>query len=201
MTLGRSAANSIKIKTDGEAGLRAVSCACCNPGPCGGCPSLTAAMDGATSITIGGSVNGIVIPAQTVSIVEPYGEVQYEVSDEWSYSPGSAGSDGCGAGNGLTRYEHYGPAQSVSISFSISKEGEECKVALNASYSFFGPADYWASGSGGTTIPLANLIGSHSFTFSGEACQQFFIDTDSEGNPIVETRCNAFGISAQVSIS
>lgn len=32
MTIGRSAANSIKIKTDGEAGLRAVECACC-----GGC--------------------------------------------------------------------------------------------------------------------------------------------------------------------
>ena len=30
MTLGRTSANKIKIKTDGEAGLRAVSCGCCN---------------------------------------------------------------------------------------------------------------------------------------------------------------------------
>ena len=40
MTLGRTAAGKIKIKTDGDAGLRAVECACCNPGPCGGCADL-----------------------------------------------------------------------------------------------------------------------------------------------------------------
>jgi len=33
MTLGRTSANKLKIKTDGEAGLRAVSCGCC--GNCG----------------------------------------------------------------------------------------------------------------------------------------------------------------------
>ncbi len=31
MTLGRTSAGKIKIKTDGTAGLRAVECACCNP--------------------------------------------------------------------------------------------------------------------------------------------------------------------------
>ena len=35
MTLGRTAAGAIKIKTDD--GLRAVECDCCNPPPCGGC--------------------------------------------------------------------------------------------------------------------------------------------------------------------
>jgi hypothetical protein len=154
-------------------------------------------MDGATSITIGGSVNGIVIPAQTVSIVEPYGPVEYSADDEWSYAPGSAGSDGCGAGNGLTRYEHYGHAQSVSISFSISKEGEECKVALSASYNFFGPADYSASGSGGTTILLANLIGTHSFEFPLTGC---YYPTGEEGEPL-PSQCNTINSSASISIS
>jgi len=195
MTLGRTSDNKIKIKTDG--GLRAVSCACCNPGPCGGCPSLTAAMDGATSITIGGSVNGVVIPPQTLSIVEPYGSVEYSADDEWAYAPGSAGAGGCGAGNGLTRYEYYGHAQSVSISFSISKEDEECKVALNASYNFFGPADYSASGSGGTTIPLANLIGTHSFEFPVTGC---YYPTDEEGNPL-PSQCGTVNYSAVIAIA
>lgn len=44
MTLGRTSDNKIKIKTDGEAGLRAVSCGCCNPGPCGGCPTILGAL-------------------------------------------------------------------------------------------------------------------------------------------------------------
>jgi hypothetical protein len=42
MTLGRTSAGKIKIKTDGEAGLRAVECACC--GPCGGCPTILGAL-------------------------------------------------------------------------------------------------------------------------------------------------------------
>jgi hypothetical protein len=42
MTLGRTSDNKIKIKTDG--GLRAVECACCNPGPCGGCPTILGAL-------------------------------------------------------------------------------------------------------------------------------------------------------------
>ena len=40
MTLGRTSAGKIKIKTDGAAGLRAVECACCVTGPCSGCPDL-----------------------------------------------------------------------------------------------------------------------------------------------------------------
>ena len=38
MTLGRTSAGKIKIKTDLPKGLRAVECACC--GPCSGCPDL-----------------------------------------------------------------------------------------------------------------------------------------------------------------
>jgi hypothetical protein len=41
MTIGRSAANSIKIKTDGEASLRAVSCGCCGSGPSCGFPAFS----------------------------------------------------------------------------------------------------------------------------------------------------------------
>lgn len=40
MTLGRTEAGAIKIKTDGDAGLRAVSCGCCASGPCNGCADL-----------------------------------------------------------------------------------------------------------------------------------------------------------------
>ena len=45
MTLGRTE-GLIKIKTDGTAGLRAVECACCNPGPCEGCPDLIDGLPG-----------------------------------------------------------------------------------------------------------------------------------------------------------
>jgi hypothetical protein len=171
-----------------------------NPSPCGGCPSVEE-ITGASSITIGGSVNGVVIPAQSVSIVEPYGAFEYSIDDEWAYGTGSAGAGGCGAGNSLTRHEYYGHGQSVSVGFSILKENNVCKVAIGASYGFFGPADYWASGSGGTTIPLANLIGTHSFTFPVTGCQQFHIGDDSEGNPIFDTSCNTIGMSAEISIS
>jgi hypothetical protein len=45
MKLGRSTSGAIKIKTDVEnSGLRAVSCGCCNPGPCGGCPTILGAL-------------------------------------------------------------------------------------------------------------------------------------------------------------
>ena len=44
MTLGRTADNKIKIKTDGSAGLRAVGCACCGPPlpffACCDCPAV-----------------------------------------------------------------------------------------------------------------------------------------------------------------
>ena len=40
MTLGRTSAGKIKIKTDTPKGLRAVNCACCVTGPCSGCPYL-----------------------------------------------------------------------------------------------------------------------------------------------------------------
>jgi len=45
MTFGRTSDNKLKIKTDGEAGLRAVSCGCC--GPICGWPAFSTPMEGA----------------------------------------------------------------------------------------------------------------------------------------------------------
>lgn len=60
MTLGRTASNAIKIKTDEEGGgLRAVNCACC--GPCGCAVSLPQSIrtlaDNATAESF--SINGL----------------------------------------------------------------------------------------------------------------------------------------------
>jgi len=41
MTLGRTSSGAIKIKTDGDAGLRAVGCACCGGCDCGEVPPLS----------------------------------------------------------------------------------------------------------------------------------------------------------------
>jgi hypothetical protein len=78
MTIGRSAANSIKIKTDGEAGLRAVECACC--GPCGGCPPLSDVLPASTYNTritglgcppnIFGSEQGLIDEEEELTIAE-----------------------------------------------------------------------------------------------------------------------------------
>ena len=60
MTLGRTSDNKIKIKTDGEAGLRAVGCACCGGGlgSCGCSPMSAAvktAIASATQVTVNGN--------------------------------------------------------------------------------------------------------------------------------------------------
>jgi hypothetical protein len=53
MTLGLTSSGAVKIKTDGEAGLRAVECACCNPGPCGGgCKTLANGFDFPTAVSV-----------------------------------------------------------------------------------------------------------------------------------------------------
>jgi len=209
MTLGRSAANSIKIKTDGEAGLRAVSCGCCGqvpPGLCGGCPSVEE-LTNLTAITIGGNIFGgampLTLPSQIVSIVEPFDSVEYSQEYPEYNLTGSAGGSLCGAGNSAS-YIYGGGVlvESVGVGFSIIRENNECVVQLGASYGLGGPADYSASGNGGTTIPLANLIGTHSFTFPVEQCQQIEVGYDEEmSQPIYATQCNTVNYSAVIAIS
>ena len=56
MTLGRTEAGLIKIKTDTPKGLRAVECGCC--GPCGGCPLLDNILS-ATSYSLSYSISNV----------------------------------------------------------------------------------------------------------------------------------------------
>jgi hypothetical protein len=176
--------NGKVITKDGK-----VSCNCC---ACFGCGSVAEITD-ATTITIGGIVGDVFnIPAQSVSIVEPYDIVEYQIT-EGDGSYGQAGGGLCGAGNGgnfLFPMEsvHY----TAGVGFEITKKDDECVVGLFASYSFGGPADYFASGFGGTTIPLANLIGTHSFTFPVTGC---FYPPDAP--PI----CNTTNFNAVITIA
>jgi hypothetical protein len=171
-------------------------------GPCAGgyCESLEE-ITGASSISIGGTVNSVVIPSRTVSIVAPYGDVPYEEYQEWAYYNGTASGGGCEGGNGVTYNWYYGHGESASVSFSLTMKDKKCKVALSASYSFFGPADYWANGGGSRTISVADLMGTHSISGTVEGCSQIHVGDDSEGNPIFETRCSTSGMSAEISIS
>lgn len=166
-----------------------VSCACC---ACSGCKSVAEITD-ATTITIGGIVGDFLnIPAQSVSIVEPYDIVEYPITQgDGSY--GQAGGGLCGAGNGgFFLFPMEAIYNTAGVGFQITKKDDECVVELFASYSLGGPADYDAFGSGGTTIPLANLIGTHSFTFPVTGC--FY---PSEG----PAECNTVDYNAVITIA
>jgi hypothetical protein len=166
-------------------------------------------MDGATSITIGGSVNGVVIPAQSVSTVEPYVPVYYswyllnDDGTQWTeFTSGGAGSDSCGAGNIVAKRSYDNETRDAWVSLRILKKDEECKVALNVSYSYHNANNYAEVGSGEQTIPLADLIGTHSFTFSIKGCTSTEVGFDEEsGAPIYQSECSTFQVSAEITIS
>jgi hypothetical protein len=202
MTLGRSTSGAIKIKTDG--GLRALECACCNPGPCGGCLSVEE-ITGASSITIGGNISAgqmtFTLPSQSVSIVDPF--VEYFTQDLDAEVAGTATGDLCAAGNSASYIYGGGVIRvGVGVGFSITKGAGGCEISLGASYSFSGSTDFSAGGLGGETIPLANLIGTHSFTFPVTGCRQIEVGYDEEmSQPIYETQCNTVNYSAVIAIS
>jgi hypothetical protein len=206
MTLGRTSDNKLKIKTDGEAGLRAVSCACCTPGlSCGECPVLEDAIE-ATSITIGGTISDgqyftFNLTSQSVSIVEPFAPVEYSTQDLDAEVAGTASGSLCGAANSVS-YNWGASYVNVGVSFTITKGAEECEFSIGASYVFGGPADYGANGSGGITVAQANLMGTHSFAFPVTGCRQIEVGYDEEmGMPIYETQCNTSNYSAVITIS
>lgn len=148
-----------------------VSCNCC---ACFGCGSV-AEITEATTITIGGSIFGSVmpltLPPQIVSIVEPFDSVFYSQEYPEYNLTGSAGGSLCGAVNSAAYIFQGGVlVENVGVGFGIIRENDECVVQLGASYSLTGPADYSAFGNGGTTIPLADLIGTHYFTFPVTGC-------------------------------
>ena len=108
MTLGRTAAGKIKIKTDGDAGLRAVECACCNPGPCGGCPLLDNVLS-ATSYSLSYSISNV--PSNYFGSGAPCLTMENEIIT----IPGSS----CGA------WAHW-------TAFFLRKENGKCYVEINA---------------------------------------------------------------------
>jgi hypothetical protein len=142
--------------------------------------------------------------AQSVSIVEPFDPVEYFTQDMDAEVVGTASGSLCGAANSASYnwFQFGGGYVNVGVSFTITKRAEECEISLGASYSFGGTADYSSAGSGGTTIPLANLIGTHSFTFPVTGCQQIEVGYDEEmSQPIYETQCSTVNYSAVIAIS
>jgi hypothetical protein len=170
-----------------------VSCTCCGGLPCSGCKSV-AENTGLTTIAISGKVVSssgfeFLIPAQSVSTVEPYSFIEYS-GEGFS---GLAVSELCGASN-LTEYIFFDGVliETVGVSFGITKKDGECVVELGAFDGLRGPADYTQGGSGGITIPLSNLIGTHSFTFPVTGC--FY-------PPEGPAECNTVDYNAEITIS
>ena len=120
MTLGRTSAGKIKIKTDGTAGLRAVECACCNPSPCGGCklkemiPSSSVVVT-FPYLTLSAGIKNL----QFLFFTDPY-SINFIEPFEANY-PHAYNIDDCGiamSGEGFIAGENY------SFYLSVGKNGE-----------------------------------------------------------------------------
>jgi hypothetical protein len=178
MTIGRSAANSIKIKTDGEAGLRAVSCGCC----CPGCTTFRAITE-ATSIVITHSRPrwyttsksfSTIAPTKTenVSLASgPYGEGPYYFTtftcDPTICSVTSMQSFSSESGYTFT--------SSVSVQFSVV-DGECVAVITTSAYEYLvfdqlsvePPPPYVSIQlNGSIQVPLSQLFGTHQIPETG----------------------------------
>ena len=180
MTLGRTSSGAIKIKTDGEAGLRAVSCACCNP--CDGCTTFRAITE-ATSIVITHTRPGwyttsknfsTTAPAKTENVIlasGPYGGGPYYFTtftcDPTICSVTSMQSFSSESGYTFT--------SSVSVQFSVVDE--EC-VAVITTYAMEQlsidqlnvepPPPYTAIQLNGIIqVPLSELFGTHQIPETG----------------------------------
>ena len=117
MTLGRTSEGKIKIKTDGDAGLRAVECGCC--GPCNGCKSLKD-FGFATSVMV------------SIELASPYdGICCCSVCDGpcEGTSTITIGELDCSSGTyiGINYFAEFGIGLEV-----VKNESEDCYVRLSA---------------------------------------------------------------------
>jgi hypothetical protein len=143
------------------------------------------------------------LPSHSVSIVDPFDPVEYFTQDLDAEVAGTASGSLCGAGNSASYIYGGGVIMvGVGVGFSITKGAGGCEISLGASYSFSGSTDFSAGGLGGETIPLANLIGTHSFTFPVGQCLRIEVGYDEEmSQPIYETQCSTVNYSAVIAIS
>lgn len=198
MTLGRTSAGKIKIKTDTPKGLRAVECGCC--GPCGGCPDLIGGLPGVgeppikpTSLAweaILSIAPNIGCPSSDAALSGVIERVEGQVPPcsanvgfaKRCYFPCEEGTEGafCYASTvtvslliGKYKTEIFtisDPCGSRTETLLVHDPEADCAywIELNAHESF--GADGYSSGAPGYTGPIIpeNIIGSHSVT--GSVC-------------------------------
>ena len=190
MTLGRTAEGKIKIKTDGDAGLRAVSCGCCGQGPCGGCPTFED-LTGATSVgfshrpTGGESVGGY------FDMVDPFTAIEYVIEDGMQGTLVTGESSACGA---QISQNAYGFTRSAY--FQIWRQDDECVVLIVTSGEGGDGGLFSARWSGAITVPLSQIFGTHTVPETGLSCNAEY---DEYGNDI--GGCTQIYASSLVTIS
>ena len=196
MTLGRTSAGKIKIKTDTPKGLRAVECACCNPGPCDGCPSFED-LTGATAITMTHVPTGGETVTAYLNMIDPFSSVEYSIPDPtgWEDVSVSGGSGLCGAELRQIAYGNHRYAR-----WWISRKDGECVVTFETGAYGGNGADYTSGWLGNITVPIANIFGTHTIPETGEGCYSV-MDYDADGNLIDRSYCNPIEASSTVTIS
>jgi hypothetical protein len=125
MTLGRTAAGAIKIKTDDPLGLRAVSCGCCNPcdGPISGQNVFQITKEEYYAYLRGG----------TWTLISTWS--QYEALDQQtSYGNGSAS----GSGNTEGCFGSVSAEGTANVTYTYDGE-----IAGQFDYSIFCSISYW----------------------------------------------------------
>ena len=198
MTLGRTAEGKIKIKTDGDAGLRAVSCGCCGQGPsgpCGGCPTFED-LTGATSVSIsyqpgvGDPVGGY------FDMVDPFTVIEYVIDDGMQGVWVTGQSSACGAqisqsSNGFNYFANFG----------ISLKDNVCVASISSGVSGGNGGDYSMYLMGSITVPVSQLLGTHTITETGQSCYATLDFDEVTQETIVTNNCYPIEASSTVTIS
>jgi len=188
MTLGRTSAGKIKIKTDSPKGLRAVECGCCGGnGSCLGCETLEE-ITGVSALRIIHQPTGGELVDSYFLIVPPFTNFGDEIIDDemgGNYLFLSGNSSFCGAGISQRQYSFTRFAF-----FGIGKQGDQCMATITSGGYGGNGSDFYANWSGSITVPLSALFGSHIIFETGESCQQEFGEWNEElGAPDTITTC------------
>jgi hypothetical protein len=198
MTLGRTEAGLIKIKT-GDSGLRAVSCGCCGgqgpSGPCGGCPTFED-LTGATSVGISHTPTGADPVGGYFDMVDPFTAIEYVIEDGMQGTLVTGQSSACGAqisqnAYGFTRF----------AGFQISRQDGVCVAGIFSGGSGGNGADFSVIRQGSITVPVSQLFGTHSIPETGEACQAIFEFDEETQETINVGSCYPIESSSTVTIS
>ena len=196
MTLGRTSAGKIKIKTDGTAGLRAVECACCNPPLCGGCGSF-GDLTQATAITMTHVPTGGETVSLNFNMTAPFSSVGYVIEDGNEGVSVSGSSGDCGAGINQFAYG-FGRYAALGIS---RNDDNECVATIQTGGGGGNGGDFSATWQGNITVPIANIFGTHMIPETGESCYATFEFDEVTQETIVINNCYPIEALSSVTIS